>query len=157
MEHAHPVNRDFSWRGVALAAGLLLAIALAGLGGAALIHQLGKSAPATAAHTKQPPAKPAGPALRPRSAMSVVVLNGNGVNNAAGAEATQLLAFGYRHATSTDAQNHDYARSLVLFRRGYEGEAQRLAQDAGIRAVAPLDGRLPSAYAHDQLVVILGR
>jgi len=155
VDHAHSVDRPFSWRGAALAVGLLLVIALAGLGGAALLRQLGKSTPA-AAHTKQPPARPT-VTLRPRSAMSVVVMNGNGANGAAGAEASQLLALGYGHATSTDAQNHDYARSLVLFRRGYEGEARRLAQDAGIRTVAPLDGRLPSAFARAQLSVILGR
>jgi hypothetical protein len=94
--------------------------------------------------------------LRPRSRISVLVLNGNGLNGAAGTEATQLVARGYAHAVPTDAQSHAYARSVVLFRRGWQGEAERLARDSGIAAVAPLDGRVAAMYARDQLIVILG-
>lgn len=156
MEHAHRVDRDFSWRGGALAIGLCLVIACAGLGGMALIRHLAQASPA-AAHAAQRTQAPAGPKLHPRSALSVLVLNGNGKNGVAGNLATLLVGYGYAHAVPTDAQNHDYARSIVLFRRGFAGEAGRLAQDAGIRAVAPLDGRLPAAYARDQLIAILGR
>ena len=102
-----------------------------------------------------PAAAPLAPA-RPRSAISVLVLNGNGVNGAAGTEATQLVARGYAHAVPTDAQNHAYARSVVLFRRGWQAEAERLARDMRISAVAPLDGRVAPAYARDQLIAILG-
>ena len=96
------------------------------------------------------------PPLRPRSRTSVAVLNGNGVSGAAGAEATAILARGYRHAGPGDAPSSTYARSLVLFRPGWQREAERLARDAGIRAVAPLDGRLAPAYAHIPLALILG-
>ncbi|MGH3009102.1 MAG: LytR C-terminal domain-containing protein [Gaiellaceae bacterium] len=154
MEHAHSVNRPFSWRGGALAIALCLVIALAGLGGMALLHRFGGTAPA--AHAGQTPTA-AAVRLHPRSAISVLVLNGNGINGAAGDIATRLVDRGYAHAIPTDAPNHDYARSLVLFRRGWEGEANRLAKDARIAAVAPLDGRLAPAYARDQLIVILGR
>lgn len=154
MEHAHSAGRPFSWRGGALAIALCLVIALAGLGGMALIRHLDSAASAAGAEKTA-----AGPAVRlhPRSAISVLVLNGNGVNGAAGDVATRLVARGYAHAIPTDAPNHDYARSIVLFRRGFEGDASRLAKDARIAAVAPLDGRLAPAYARDQLVVILGR
>jgi hypothetical protein len=153
VEHAHRVDRDFSWRGGALAIALCLVIALAGLGGMALLHRLGGTRPVPGTghgSTGQV-------ALHPRSAVSVLVLNGNGVNGAAGDLATGLLARGYAHAVPADAPDHDYARSLVLFRRGFAGEATRLAKDAHIAAVAPLDGRLPSSYARDQLIVVLGR
>ena len=91
-----------------------------------------------------------------RSRISVLVLNGNGVSGAAGTEATDILIRGYRHAIPTDAPNLDYARSLVLFRPGWQREAERLAQDARIRAVTPLDGRVAPEYAHVPLVLILG-
>ena len=84
------------------------------------------------------------------------MLNGNGVGGAAGDEATTLLARGYRHAIPTDAPSLDYTRSLVLFRRGWQREAERLGRDARIRAVAPLDGRVAPAYARVPLVLILG-
>jgi hypothetical protein len=86
----------------------------------------------------------------------VLVLNGNGVGGAAGTAATSLLSRGYRHAIPTDAPNLDYVRSVVLFRRGWQSEAERLARDAKIATVAPLDGRVAPRYAHVPLVVILG-
>lgn len=154
MEHAHPVDRPFSWRGLALAALLLLVIALAVLGGMALLHRLGGTRPVT--DTGQVPKGPAAVPLRPRSRTSVLVLNGNGANGAAGTEATHLVARGYAHAIPTDAQKLDYARSVVLFRPGWQAEAERLARDARIAGVAPLDGRVAPAYARVPLVVILG-
>jgi hypothetical protein len=99
--------------------------------------------------------KPVVVPLRARSRLAVLVLNGNGIAHAAGEEATQLLARGYRSAYPTDAPS-TYARSLVLFRPGSEGDAKRLARDVGIRTVSPLDGRLPRADARYQLVLILG-
>jgi hypothetical protein len=86
----------------------------------------------------------------------VLVLNGNGTSGAAGATASRLLGRGYRSATASNAPNEEYATSLVLYRPGWEREAQRLARDARIRVVAALDGRLPAGSARDQLVLVLG-
>ena len=94
--------------------------------------------------------------LRPRSKISVLVLNGNGAEGAAGTTATRLLGAGYGHAIPTDASNLAYARSLVLYRPGWQREAERLGKDARIATVAPLDGHVAPAYAHVPLVVILG-
>jgi hypothetical protein len=94
--------------------------------------------------------------MRPRSRISVLVLNGNGLSGAAGGAATDLLAVGYRHAIPADAPNLDYARSLVLFRPGWQREAERLSRDARIPTVAPLDGRVAPKYAHVPLILILG-
>jgi hypothetical protein len=99
---------------------------------------------------------PALPPLRPRSRLSILVLNGNGVSGAAGKEATAILARGYQHAIPTDAQNLDYPRSVVLFRPGWQREAQRLGRDVRIRMVATLDGSVAPQYAHVPLIVILG-
>jgi len=94
--------------------------------------------------------------LRPRSRLSVLVLNGNGASGAAGTEATTILTRGYRHAIPSDAPQRDYARSLVLFRPGWQREAERLARDVKIPTVATLDGRVEPEYAHVPLIVILG-
>jgi LytR cell envelope-related transcriptional attenuator len=134
------------------------AVALAILAGLVLTHRPGQTrqVAATGRVSKGQPATPPVP-LRPRSAISVVVLNGNGVSGAAGDEATQILSWGYRHAVPGDAPSLDYARSLVLYRPGWQREAGRLAREVKIPAVATLDGRLAPEYAHDQLVVILGK
>jgi hypothetical protein len=144
VDHAHPIDRDFSWRGAAPALALLLAIPLVALGASALLQ--GAGTPASAGSRPLPP-------LRPRSHVSVLVLNGNGLAGAAGDVSTRLLGSGYRSAPATNAQVTTYARSVVLYRSGWAPEAERLAKDARIRAVAPLDGRLPARYP---LVVIVG-
>ncbi|HUZ14572.1 MAG TPA: LytR C-terminal domain-containing protein [Gaiellaceae bacterium] len=155
MEHAHPIGRSFSWRGLVLALALLLAIALAVLGGRALHNRLGGTRPEPGSgHVSKSHITPA--ALRPRSATSVLVLNGNGIAGAAGGLASRLLAHGYRSAPAMDAQVTTYARSLVLFRAGWEREANRLAKDAHIGAVAPLDGALPATESRFPLVAIVG-
>ena len=94
--------------------------------------------------------------LRSRSRISVLVLNGNGISGAAGGEAASILAWGYRHAIPTDAPSVDYARSLVLYRPGWQREAERLAREVRIPTVATLDGRLAPEYAHVPLLVVLG-
>jgi LytR cell envelope-related transcriptional attenuator len=164
VEHVHPLDRPFPWRTAALAAAALALAeltALLALAGLRLVHvahrttstPAASTAPAHTAAAK--PAKPVVHPLRPRSRVSVLVLNGNGIPHAAGNEASRLLARGYRHALPADAPTA-YARSVVLFRGGWEREAQRLAHESGIRAAAPLDGRLPASDSGYQLVLILG-
>ncbi len=154
MEHAHPIGRNFSPRGIVLAVALLLVVALAALGGRAVLHGLGGTRPVS--DTGQVQKGQGSVAVRPRSATSVLVLNGAGIPGAAGGLASRLLAHGYRSALATNAQVMTYARSLVLFRRGWAGEAERLAKDAGIRTVAPLDGTLPATDPRYPLVAIVG-
>jgi LytR cell envelope-related transcriptional attenuator len=162
VQHVQPFDRPFPWRAAALAATALALAELATLLALAGIRLFDVHHAAASTHrpvrtvqaAPQRPPRHLGP-LRPRSRISVLVLNGNGITGAAGTEATKLLAAGYRRATASDAAQ-DYASSLVLFRRGWEREAQRLARAAGIRTVAPLDGRLPGSEASYQLVLILG-
>ena len=153
MEHAQPFTRPLPRRTFVLA-GLLFAVALLVAGGMALAFRQHAGRPVA---ERGPIGRVTPPTpLRPRSSASVLVLNGNGVQGAAGTTATRLLDAGYRHAIPTDAPNLAYARSLVLFRPGWQREAERLGKDARIATVAPLDGRLAPAYAHVPLVVILG-
>ncbi len=154
MEHVQPLDRPFPWR---LATLVACAVVLAIRAGLVLTHRAKQTGPvaATGRVQKSQAATFAVP-LRPRSAVAVLVLNGNGTSGAAGATATRLLARGYRSATATNAASDAYATSLVLYRRGWQREAQRLAKDAGSKVVAPLDGRLPAGSARVPLVLILG-
>jgi LytR cell envelope-related transcriptional attenuator len=150
VEHAHPLDHPFPWRTLALAASVLA------LGAGSAVALVERPAATGAEGSRQARQAPALPPLRPRSRISVLVLNGNGVSGAAGTKATAILARGYRHAIPSDAPQLDYARSIVLFRPGWQREAGRLARDAGIRAVVTMDGRVAPAYAHVPLILILG-
>jgi len=158
VEQVHPLQRSFPWRTTAAAAALLALGALVALEGGRLLdaHRVAAQAPPAAGPARQVSTAPAAP-LRPRSRVSVLVLNGNGTSGVAGATATRLLGRGYRSATATNAPSREYATTLVLYRPGWEREAQRLAREVDARVVAPLDGRLPAGSARDQLVVVLGR
>lgn len=155
MEHAQPLNHTFPWRLVAL---VLSALALVVLAALVLAHGHAQTRPvaATGPVPKRHPATPQ-PPLRPRSSISVLILNGNGVSGAAGNEATSITAWGYRQAIPADAPSSGYPRSLVLYRPGWQREAERLAREVRIPTVATLDGRLAPEYAHVPLLVILGK
>src|SRR5439155_24182968 len=95
-------------------------------------------------------------ASQPRTKTVVLVLNGNGRNGAAHAEAARLQSLGYRIAAAADAKRHDYATSLVMYRPGFRPEGVRLARDLHVSVVGPLDGVSVSALHGGQLAVILG-
>jgi len=78
--------------------------------------------------------------LLARGETSVLVLNGNGVSGAASGLADRIRARHYLIAGTGNAARTDYPRSIIMFRPGYQREAQRLAKDVGIRRVGPLDG-----------------
>jgi hypothetical protein len=100
---------------------------------------------------------PAPPAAKlARSKLRVLVLNGNGRHGAAGAAADRLRRRGYRIGGVTNARRMDYARSLVMYRRGFAGEGARLARDLGVAVVGPLDGMRPSQLQRSHLVLIVG-
>lgn len=170
MDHAQQIPAPFPWRAVAvLAAGIALVelVALVAIG---VVHLAPKSAAPSKAATRSTPAAhltrrvhavhtvrvPSVP-LRPRSRVRVLVLNGNGIGGAASSEAARLQAQGYRIGGATNAARHDYARSMVMFVPGWIKEARRLAHDAGIRMVAPVDGLHPSQLRGSGVVLLLGR
>lgn len=103
-------------------------------------------------HVKQVATK----ARLPRSRTSVWVLNGNGRNGAAGAEAASLSSKGYRIRGKGNASRTDYATTVVMYRPGFRGEGLRLARDLHLKAVGPLDGLKPAALHGAQIVVLLG-
>ena len=75
---------------------------------------------------------------------------------AAAAAASRVSGKGYRIGVVANAPSHDYPASLVMYRRGFKGEAQRLARDLGVHVVSPLDGVRPGQLHGAQAVLILG-
>jgi len=169
VEHAEHLPRTFPWRAATVVVGAVAAIELVALiaigathvASSLRAHVIAKPAHATQAakpvrlHVVKGAAPPSHP-LRARVSLSVLVLNGNGVNGAAGREAVSLQTLGYGSSRSQDAPRHDYARSMVLYLPGYVQEARRLARDAGVRLVAPVDGMTKAQLKGSPLVVVLG-
>ncbi|HVH51520.1 MAG TPA: LytR C-terminal domain-containing protein [Gaiellaceae bacterium] len=169
MEYAEPLSRPFPWRAATLVAAALAAVEFVVLivVGAFLLarpihHNAAKATttPAPVAHTRVAAhvqhVRVAVHALLPRTHVSVLVLNGNGVSGAAARMAAQLHGLGYRIGGKRNAQRHDYARSIVMYVPSYAPEAQRLARDTGIRLVSPVDGLTPRMLKGVKLVVLLG-
>lgn len=160
------------WRTATLVASLVAAIELVLLLVAAVLllakplsHAMQRQAqaaafksPATA--TKVKPVRrvqqPVVKAKLPRAKTNVWVLNGNGRNGAAGAEAAKLSSAGYRVRGTGNAARTDYATTVVMYRPGFRGEGLRLARDLRLTAVGPLDGLEPTALHGAQIVVLLG-
>ena len=92
----------------------------------------------------------------PRRKVKVVVLNGNGRQGAAATAASRVSRRGYRIGLVANAPSHDYVTSLVMYRRGFEGEAQRLGRDLGVKVISPLDGVRPAQLRGAHAVLILG-
>jgi LytR cell envelope-related transcriptional attenuator len=168
VEHAEQLRQGFPWRTATVVVGAIAAlelVALIGIGAARLAAPVRAHATPAAAHESTVPAvrknlrhvaavrsRP----LRPRAKLSVLVLNGNGVKGAAGAEAVSLQSIGYGSSRSENAPRTDYARSMVMYLPGYAQEARRLGRDAGVRIVATLDGMRRAQLKGSQLVVVLG-
>jgi hypothetical protein len=92
----------------------------------------------------------------PRKRTSVVVLNGNGLPGAAAVSADRLRHFHYIIAATGNAPRTDFRRSLVMYRKGYEGAAIRLAHDLHVRRVTPLDGMKLRDLQGAHLALIIG-
>jgi LytR cell envelope-related transcriptional attenuator len=157
MDHPASLQRELPWRTTAMvAAGVaaLECVLLVLLGTALLAKPIlsgggggtRENTPAARAETPAPQAsgareRPAAPAVKlTRAETSVMVLNGNGSSGAASEKADLVQSRGYLITGTANAPRTDFARSVVMFRPGYEGEARRLARDFRIQRVTPLDG-----------------
>ncbi|MCP9484427.1 MAG: LytR C-terminal domain-containing protein [Gaiellaceae bacterium MAG52_C11] len=109
-----------------------------------------------AATPKRRTAPSAGAAAMPRSRVSVMVLNGNGRTGAAGSTAERTQALGYTIGGVGNAPRTDYTRSVVMYRKGYAPEAQRLAKDLRLKIVGPLDGLEPAELLGAHVAVVVG-
>jgi LytR cell envelope-related transcriptional attenuator len=92
-----------------------------------------------------------------RRETSVIVLNGNGVAGAAATMAERVHSRRYMIA-GTDNAPRSVARSMVMYRPGFDREAKRLAHDVGIgvQRVSPLDGLRPRQLQGAHLALIIG-
>jgi LytR cell envelope-related transcriptional attenuator len=151
------------WRTLTLVATAIAVVELLFIVGAfgvrPLIHHLRRAALAEAtlpSAVSRPRPSPRKPSLT-RSQTSVIVLNGNGVEGAAGNLADRVHARGYKIAAVDNAHRNDYARSVVMYRSGYGPEARRLARDLGIGVVGPLDGMSRRKLHGAHVAVIVGR
>jgi hypothetical protein len=75
-----------------------------------------------------------------RHETSVLVLNGNGLRGAAATAAAAVHSKGYVVGGVGNAERTDFARSVVMYRKGFKPEAERLARDLRVKVVGPLDG-----------------
>jgi hypothetical protein len=155
------------WRTATLVASLVAAVELVLLLAAAFLllakplsHAMQRHAEATAfapAHRVAIPKEPpVGLPKLMRSETRVFVLNGNGRNGAASAEAARLDDLGYRVPATGNARRQDYATTVVMYKRGFHAEGARLARDLHVKIVGPLDGLRPSALHGAQLAIVLG-
>jgi hypothetical protein len=161
VEHAVSFP-DFRWRTAAIVAAGVAGLELVGLivvGTLALGHSMTRhSARAAVAPHPTPAAasRPVRHATLPRTKTRVVVLNGNGLAGAAGAEADAIRARGYKVSAVGNAPRPSQSPTLVMYRPGYTAEAHRLARDTGIGVVSALDGLKTSSLHRAQLVIVLG-
>ena len=119
-------------------------------------HTTTKTTANKTAKAVKPKPTPAPAAELPRSKVELVVLNGNGRHGAAAEAAARVKSRGYKVGTVANAPQQDYPQTIVMYRRGFEGEAQRLARDLGVHVVSPLDGMRPAQLHGAQAVLILG-
>jgi hypothetical protein len=164
VEHAQPIRAPFPWRAATVVVGavaLVELVALIAIGAVQLAPSSAKPKPVV--HTRPKPVvhvhMPTVPVvpLRPRSAVHVLVLNGNGVSGAASSTATRLQGDGYRIAGATNAQRHDYANSMVMYVPGWVREARRLARETGVRIVSPVDGLRRAQLRGSTVILLLGK
>jgi hypothetical protein len=158
---AHDLIRP--WRRATIVVTVIAAlelIALAGVGiallGNPLAGHLRETAAAATPRTRTAaPAAAKKPVLE-RNAVSVMVLNGNGIAGAAQEAADKVRAREYVVGNVGNASAPS-PRTLVMYRTGYAKEGARLARDLRVRIVRPLDGLRPSQLMGSHLVLILGR
>ena len=104
--------------------------------------------------TSKPPAE----AELSRAKTAVLILNGSGASGGATEAAAQLREHNYRIVGADNAAHPDYHHTLVLYRPGFRGEAERLARDLGFtrKRVAVLDGMKRREIGEARVVLILG-
>ena len=162
MEHSLPWRRaTFVVSGVAaIELAILAAIGLPMLGRTVADSLRTAATERVLAPAPKPAAKPkaARTAVPPlaREDTSVVVLNGNGRTGAASRAADRVHELGYLVAGTGNAKRSDYARTIVMYRPGRRGEAQRLAKDVGAKVVGPLDGLRLRDLMGAHVAIILG-
>ena len=105
------------------------------------------------------PLAPRATAELTRANTQILVMNGSGVRGAAQQMAARLQSRNYAIAGIANAPTQNYRRTLVLYKHGMRGEAERLARDLKVprRRVSPIDGMQHAELLGASLVLILAR
>lgn len=168
MEHSLRLEEPWRTRAVVAAAvALIELVVILGvvviIAGRPISHRVSAAAEAKVLAPAKPAAKPkkkAKPApARPqlaRGETSVIVLNGNGRTGAAHESADLVRARGYLIGSVGNAPRSDFPRTTIMYRPGYKPEALRLAKDAGVRYVSPLDGLTQTDLLGAHLALVVG-
>ncbi len=182
MDHPAPrLAQENPWRNTALVASgvaalelfLLVILAFAIVVKPMLANEPGAAAPAKKAATKATTAAPAKTKAAPaktaaapsapakaapvaRTKTRVLILNGNGRSGAASEKAAWVMTKGYPIAATTNASRTDFARSLVMYKPGFEAEAKRFGKDFNVSRVIPLDGLKKRDLQGASIVLIIG-
>jgi hypothetical protein len=158
------------WRLAAFVAASIAAVELVillAIGGGALLDSVSQRLEREAQHRALAPAaktKAASPAVKKQKAtpeltrrqVVVRVLNGNGRTGAAAAAASRVRDRGYKIGFVGNAPSTNFAASLVMYKPGFAGEAERFARDLRVKRVGPLDGVRPRELGRAHVVFILG-
>jgi hypothetical protein len=167
MEHSLELTRPWRTRAIVASAVAFLELVVLLAAGIAILgkplsHRVEQRAEAKVMAPIAPPVQkpkklsPGVPKLA-RGETSVLVLNGNGQAGAAADEAARVRSMGYLVGGVGNAPNAGYTRSLVMYRAGYRPEAVRLARDAHVKLVAPLDGLRVKDLLGAHLALVVGR
>ena len=167
MEHSLPQVETTPWRTATLVAAAVAAIelvVLVALGVVLLAKPVSDQVREAAEARVLAPVKPkprvveqvVGAPKLTRAETSVIVLNGNGRAGAAAEGAEAVRRFGYTIGTVGNAPRSDFTRTLVMYRKGYQAEAGRLAKDLRIKIVGPLDGLKPADMLGAHVALIVG-
>jgi len=113
-------------------------------------------APPAPASPRRTGRKPPAATLVSRAQTPVLVLNGNGISGAAASTAGIVRARGYPVTATGDAPRR-YAQSVVMYKRGFAGEAARLGRDLNVPTLQPLDPLVVPGGTRARLVLIVGR
>jgi hypothetical protein len=170
MEHSLVQPVPSPWRARAFVAAaiagleaVVILVAAVVLVARPLSHRIRHDATAAAAkpapvakHPHRAKAAASDHAMLSRGETTVLVLNGNGQQGAAGTQAAQIRNLGYPVKGVGNAKRMNYGRTVVMYRPGYAGEARRLAHDARIALVGPLDGLSVSDLAGARIAIVVG-
>jgi hypothetical protein len=173
VEHFATTELVRPWRTATLVVTGIAAVELVLLVGAGIVllgKQIAPHVHAAAARTAAETSKPvvhksaAAPVPKPQRAViklsraetKVMVLNGNGVSGAAALAASLVRARGYVVGEVGNAPQTGYAKTIVMYRPHFRGEALRFKRDLNLSVVAPLDGMTPKQLKGAHLVEILG-
>jgi len=135
-------NRVTQPRALALIALGAALVAVAGILASERLLETGGSSSGAAGHVNP-------------SEVEVAVLNGSSVSGLAGKVGADVHANGFEVGTTDSAERH-YDQTVVMYQRGEQAAANKVAHDLGIKPVQPIDGATRDVVNGADVTVIAG-